>query len=315
MPLRLNPQLPQGNSTFVPGKEVISFSQSPSTHSPRSGSLSLQYSPLLEYREASGLILFCQLDVTGRTEIDPVAEAMARNILQYVSDWKPAPVRKAIYAGDPAGRRHLESAGIVLNVFERGNLRTDQVLVLGPSGGGELEASKDAIAGWLKAGGNLMAIGIDQRDADAVLPFKVNFTNAEHIAAFFEPNRIGSLLQGIGPADVHNRDPRKLPLVASGAVAIGNGVLARMQDANVVFCQLAPWQFDPGKQPNLKRTYRRASFAIARLLANLGVSSASPVVERFKSPVASAQSEKRWLDGLYLDEPEEWDDPYRFFRW
>ena len=23
----------------------------------------------------------------------------------------------------------------------------------------------------------------------------------------------------------------------------------------------------------------------------------------------------RWLAGLYLDEPEEWDDPYRFFRW
>ena len=24
---------------------------------------------------------------------------------------------------------------------------------------------------------------------------------------------------------------------------------------------------------------------------------------------------KRWLDGLYLDEPEAWDDPYRFFCW
>jgi len=23
----------------------------------------------------------------------------------------------------------------------------------------------------------------------------------------------------------------------------------------------------------------------------------------------------RWLAGLYLDQPEEWDDPYRFFRW
>jgi hypothetical protein len=23
----------------------------------------------------------------------------------------------------------------------------------------------------------------------------------------------------------------------------------------------------------------------------------------------------RWLTGLYLDRPEEWDDPYRFFRW
>jgi hypothetical protein len=24
---------------------------------------------------------------------------------------------------------------------------------------------------------------------------------------------------------------------------------------------------------------------------------------------------KRWLEGFYLDVPEAWDDPYRFFRW
>ena len=78
------------------------------------GGFSLQYSPLLEYREGQGLVLFCQLDVTGRTEADPAAETLARNILQYVSSWKPAPSRKVVYAGDPAGIRHLESAGIAV---------------------------------------------------------------------------------------------------------------------------------------------------------------------------------------------------------
>jgi hypothetical protein len=29
----------------------------------------------------------------------------------------------------------------------------------------------------------------------------------------------------------------------------------------------------------------------------------------------SKASEKRWLDSFYMDIPEEWDDPYRFFRW
>jgi hypothetical protein len=23
----------------------------------------------------------------------------------------------------------------------------------------------------------------------------------------------------------------------------------------------------------------------------------------------------RWLDGLYLTQPADWDDPYRFFGW
>jgi hypothetical protein len=33
------------------------------------------------------------------------------------------------------------------------------------------------------------------------------------------------------------------------------------------------------------------------------------------TPVAPPTVEGRWLQGLYLDKPEEWDDPYRFFRW
>ena len=32
-------------------------------------------------------------------------------------------------------------------------------------------------------------------------------------------------------------------------------------------------------------------------------------------PVAPPSAEGRWSQGLYLDQPEEWDDPYRFFRW
>jgi len=54
---------------------------------------------------------------------------------------------------------------------------------------------------------------------------------------------------------------------------------------------------------------------MTRLLANMGVASTSLILARFNTPVNAAKSEKRWLDGLYLDQPEEWDDPYRFFRW
>ncbi|NLW51621.1 MAG: hypothetical protein GXY85_12390, partial [Candidatus Brocadiaceae bacterium] len=69
-----------------------------------------------------------------------------------------------------------------------------------------------------------------------------------HIASCFEAVGTDSPLVGVSPADVHNRDPRELPLVTDGATPVGEG-------------------------------------------------------------------EQRWLDGLYLDVPEEWDDPYRFFRW
>jgi hypothetical protein len=154
---------------------------------------------------------------------------------------------------------------------------------------------------------------LEPDDVAALLPLKVTMRKAEHIASFFEPLGLNSLLAGIGPADVHNRDPRELSLVASGAEIFGDGVLAKA--GNAVFVQMAPWQFEGGQQSNLKRTFRHASVLLNRLLANMGVAGSTPLLERFDRPVDVTKAEKRWLDGLYLDQPEEWDDPYRFFRW
>lgn len=279
------------------------------------GGYSLQYSPLMEYREGQGLVMFCQLDVTGRTEAEPVTETLLRNLLGYVANWKPVPARTAVYVGDPAGKQHLESAGIVLTSYDGGALSSDQVLIAGPGAGRALRANSAALDVWLKAGGNLLGLGLDQTDADALPQVQVRFKRAEHIATFFEPNGLDSVFRGIGAADVHNRDPRALPLIASGATTIGNGVLAAASKPNMVFCQLVPWQFDQAKQSNLKRTFRRAAFSVNRLLANLGAAGVTPVLSRFHTPLGSAKPEQRWLTGLYLDQPEEWDDPYRFFRW
>ena len=66
---------------------------------------------------------------------------------------------------------------------------------------------------------------------------------------------------------------------------------------------------------NVKRTFRRAAFLLSRLLGNLGVASSTPLLDRFHSPVDPTRGEQRWIEGLYLDTPEEWDDPYRFFGW
>ena len=50
-------------------------------------------------------------------------------------------------------------------------------------------------------------------NANAFLPFKVATKKAEHIAAYFDPFEAGSFFAGVGAADVHNRDPRDLPLL------------------------------------------------------------------------------------------------------
>jgi beta-galactosidase len=278
------------------------------------GGFALQYSPLMEYREGQGMVLFCQMDVTGRTESDPAADTLVRNLVRYVSAWKPGPRREAVYVGDPAGKSYLESAGVSLAPYENGNLSAGKVLIVGPGGGKVLAGQATKIAQWIRDEGNVLALGLDQADTDAWLPFQVVMKKAEHIAACFEPFQAGTLLAGVGPADVHNRDPREVPLVLVGAQAMGDGVLAGADRADVVFCQLTPWQFD-GELSDLRRTRRHVAFLVSRLLANLGVSSATPLLDRFHQAVDPAKAEKRWLDGLYLDQPQEWDYPYRFFRW
>jgi hypothetical protein len=274
------------------------------------GGYALQYSPLLEYREGRGVVLFCQMDVTGRTESDPAADALARNVLRYASTWKPREARKAIYVGEPAGKTHLQAAGFDVQAYAKESLTPTSLLIVGPGGGKQLAQDAAAIAAFLKSGGRVLALGLD--DA-AFLPGKITMKKHEHIATHFDTPGVKSMMVGVGPSDVHNRDPRVVPLVADGVSVLGNGVLAQSADGNIVFCQIVPWHFDPAKQMNLKRTFRNASRAVTRLAANLGAPSEAPILGRLAAPVSGP--EERWLRGLYLDTPGEWDDPYRFFRW
>ena len=298
------------------------------------GGYSLQYSPLLEYREGKGMVLCCQMDVTGRTADDPAATRLIHNLLSYACDrshGQPTPDRQAVYVGDPVGQRHLAFAGIAAEAYDVARLSPEQVLIVGTGGGQQLAGDAAAIADFLAAGGHLLALGLDEQETAAWLPFSVGMQRAEHIATFFESAAATSPLAGVGPADVHNRAPLELPLVSEGATVIGNGVLATGQDGHVVFFQFPPYSiaqvaFETKENPaaltfdgqhNLKQTYRRASFVLTRLLANMGVRGETPLLSRFSTRVRVTPSsiDGRGLQGLYLDQPEEWDDPYRFFRW
>jgi len=270
------------------------------------GGYSLQYTPLMEYREGKGLVLFCQADVTGRTDAEPAADRLVRNLLAYASGWKPARVSTQVrYAGGPAGLAWLKAAGISVTGWKGEAVGADEVLVLGP--GAAKPRSTGAIAG------RVLCVGLSGDEARALAGLDVRTEKKEHIAAVFEPLPVPSPLAGVGPADVHNRGAWEIPLLTGGVEAVGDGVLALGGNGNAVFCQLVPWQFDYAGNYGLKRTFRRSSFLVNRILAGLGAGGTTPLLDRFKAPPTG--DDKRWLSGFYLDDPEEWDDPYRFFRW
>jgi hypothetical protein len=73
----------------------------------------------------------------------------------------------------------------------------------------------------------------------------------------------------------------------SGEAAVGNGVLGKVQGANVVFCQLLPYDDAcRGEGHNLKRARRRSAVLLTRLLANMGVAGSTLLLKRFSTPVA-----------------------------
>lgn len=279
------------------------------------GGFSLQYSPLMECRKGKGMLLFCQVDVNGRTENDPAAERLAHNIFAYVSTWEPATQRKALYAGEALGKSYFEKAGIAVGAYEGGAIPENVVLIAGPGCSEKLIAHTESIHAFVKAGGAVLALGLSDSEANSFLPRKIVTKKSEHISSYFAALGKDSFARGVGTADIHNRDVKDIPLVTSGATIVAGGILAKVEGTQLMFCQLTPWSFDYSKQYNVKRTFRRTAFLISRLLANRGVAAELPLAERLSTPVDPAKKEKRWLANLYLDTPEEMDDPYRFFRW
>jgi hypothetical protein len=263
------------------------------------GGYGLQYSPLMEYREGQGLVLFCQLDVTGRTGEDPAARIITKNALDYVATWKPPSKRVVTYVGNQRLKEHLESAGIRLRRFDDRGLEKDDLLAVGRGGWKELAANKKAVSNWLKAGGQMIALGLEQETVDAFFPLQFKLSQQEHIGAFVASPPLASPFCGIGPSDVHNAAPCELPLL-SGDEAIGNGVLGGNVDGNVVVCQLTPDRFGyDAEQRNLKRTFRRISFLVSRLLANMGATSHTPLLDRFSESVEESRTPSLTRNGAF----------------
>jgi hypothetical protein len=268
----------------------------------------LHYSPLLEYREGDGMILFCQMDVTGRTQDDPAAAILRKNLLDYVCAWRPLGRRPVVYAGEQPGLDQLKNAGVDITQYGAGKLPAGGILVIGP--GGTRALQDQAVADWAKAGGRILAVGLTQEEA-RLLPVQATMETREHIACVFGPAKDGSFIAGVDCGDLFDRAPAKMPLVTGPGDVVGDGVLAC--GGNVIFMQLIPWQFDYQKLYNLKTTWQHSSFALDRLLGNMGAEFKTPLLAHFAtSPDAK---DKRWLAGLYLDVPLEKDDVYRYYCW
>jgi hypothetical protein len=245
------------------------------------GEFDLQYAPLLEKVEGTGRIIFCQLDVTGRSEPEPVADALT---IKLVNDLQRAhvaaaqPVRvlgaEAKALCDSLGVKVAEASGIL-------------VTSSGAAAPGNL---KQQVADGLR----VLCLGMKSGEVNAWSPVPLSSVSTN--AFFTRIEKLPAELNGLCNADWAWHGAMTFDAFAVSAE--NNQALKVIHHGKgcVIFWQVTPAMIDEIKRPYLRTSKRRANAMAARLLGNLGAAfEPSPT--------------------LYLDAPQNTDDPYRYYRW
>ena len=256
----------------------------------------LQYTPLIEFTEGAGRIVFCQLAISGRTESEPQADELLRRALERLDGARIASGRKVCYAGGPEGTTLLDALCIPYHSYT-GSPSPETLLVLGP--GAKTGKLADAVA----AGTNVLALGLGKEELEALLPGKFKFKPGSHNSDYVENLRTIPEFTGIGNAELHWRG--KVSFDAFPSDSPGGRALGLVRHGKGVFAavQLPPWKFDADEFYN-RTTRRRSTYLISRLAANLGASFKSGFYALFDGDCGNVRFElpnDRWIG---LADPE-----------
>lgn len=245
------------------------------------GEFDLQYAPLLERADGGARILFCQLDVTARSEPEPVADDLTVRMVRYLQQTEP-PAGEPVRPLGPAAEQLCAALGVRTSA-------TARIFVVSPGA--------KAPADWkeqLAAGAKVLGLGLSGADLRGWDPEPVPTTVTN--ACFTRIERMPPELNGLSNSDWawHGAMTfEAFPATASNNQAVR---VSRLGKGLALFWQVPPMAIDADKKPYLRTSKRRANAMASRLLANLGAAfvPAGP---------------------LYLDQPVKDDDPYRYYRW
>jgi len=280
------------------------------------GGFDLQYAPLLLGKVGGGEVLFCQMDVTGRTAPDPAAQRLMANLLEWCAVPRPAVANAGppcAYVGGDDGAKLLGDLGAQFQRADAGHLPHAGTLVIGPNAGPTLAGAKAELDAAVGAGLTVVVLEHDAAHLAGWLPIAVQ---TKQDARTVSPLPAGRWFTGLGVGDLRWRGRKSVTLV--GADAAEPNVLAAVPHGQgaFVFCQILPGDFDYKDEYRvyLKRTANRCAVMLSRLLSNCGVPLTTPLPEFWSKP-AVGPGAGRWLESYYLDTPAQLDDPYRYNRW
>ncbi|HEX2949953.1 MAG TPA: hypothetical protein VHV83_10380 [Armatimonadota bacterium] len=255
------------------------------------GGFDLQYSPLLEARVGNGRIIFCQMDLSGRSIADPAADKLLVNLVEYLQTAKaPSPVKPVQCLAGDATKRLLEQMGV-----EKTTDATSGIVVADNQ-----TTDTDALRTAAEQGAHVIVLDGTNATLQALFPAGTRFTN-QQITHTPPPIANDPAWKGISPAELHFRSRTDVIGVqppAGQGNAVSTGVLATVPVGKgaIIHCAVTPLEFDYTKpnMPYVKLTNKRTTTLVARLLANQGVAFHTPLLDYWMHPTTRVQLSTTW---------------------
>lgn len=224
----------------------------------------LDYTPLMEYRSGNGRLMFCQMDIEGRTEdhfnpvTDPVADTLFVNLVESLSAKSEAVAwNKVAYLGGPRGDQWLESLRVArTKVAAPANLRNEKVLIIGELSEAEAAAAAPGVQAFADHGGTAFVLPQDGAALSRLLPFPCQVRKTDVHQAIVGKTT-NSLLRGLGNADFYWKGILPVDTLSglpAGSLALDPGILAQVPQGNgsYVLMQYGPdtFPYDRGRFTN-----------------------------------------------------------------
>jgi len=225
----------------------------------------LAYSPLMQLDFGKGRVTLCTLDLEDQYQADPVAEKLARQLLNYTAS-APLPSRssKVVYIG---GKETAEMLNGLALVYEKATALDPSALnILGADA--EIDAS--AVASFINNGGRIIELARTKEGESRGLNFKIA---TDYHGSIQVPN--SPLFAGLSASDLRMRTELNYCVIEGGdnAEVLADGLFALRGSESKGFAlstQLDPSLLDVEKIPALRFTRWRQTRALAQILANCG---------------------------------------------
>lgn len=250
------------------------------------------YAAAWEWEDGRGRVVFCQLDVSGRSEPEPAAARLLANLVQHCATAAEASSRGAAYLGGERGAELLTSLRIPHRLITTpGDAHPDEVLVLGEASPDLLVGWKSAIATFATQGGTVFVLPKPIEAFTAgFTPFPVTATGAAVDGTLIN-KPADPLLAGLANGDLHWKGA--IAVVAldglpAGALRLETGILAAVAHGKgrYVLCQFEPATFPVAERFWLLEPQRYAGRALRQMLTNCGVTMEAPI---FLAPPRAAE--------------------------